>query len=112
MMCGGCAVLTSRIGKLEQLIKSPVAWPAWYVDIQMGVNDVVLLCRELGIEPEKFWTIDNAKTRDNSDRARIIQTLHNRGWTAGRIALIGRTSERSVRRALRSNAEPCNVPSK
>jgi hypothetical protein len=106
MLCEKCAGLTFRVERLEKSLCQPVHWPVWFADIQAGVAEVEAVTRELGLPVNTLWTVSHhrADTEINRNRAKLIWTLHERGWPASKIAMIARTSDRAVRRAFRQAA--------
>lgn len=89
-----------QLNKLEQMIKSPAHWPAWFADMQQDLKTVEQVSAALGVPPETLWTLGPRMNVSNPQRCQVIHELHRRGWSVGRIARIGRTNERSVERAL------------
>lgn len=101
-MCDACAGLSYRVKLLEQRMENFAHLPAWYGDIQKGIQEVASVCHDRGWPADLLWRYyhDHTSHRVTQERRRLIVALHQRGWSVSRIALIGRISERAARRAL------------
>lgn len=99
-MCDACVGLGHRVSELEKRLSSPAHWPAWFAEFEAGLKVLTAACEHHGVTLEQFYE-NNPGHRANEARDKVITyMLGQPGWTAARVALISRTSERAIRKVL------------
>lgn len=97
--CRACAGLLLRVQQLEKRLANFAHLPAWFGDIQSGLAEFQAHCERAGVTLEQFYA-DHQGHTPNPARDAVVQSLAASGWSASRIALIARMSERAVRRVM------------
>jgi len=98
-MCEACTGLLYRVKLLEQRMENFAHLPAWYGDISEGLRELQAHCDRCGVTLDQFYEEHHGPT-PNPARDAVVNALAASGWTASRIALIARMSERAVRRVM------------